>query len=467
MSERFRYGKIFILGLGFFGISVIWSLYNAYVPIFLKDFALSSAVIGFIMTIDNIFAIFMLPYIGALSDQTRTRIGRRMPYILAGAPLAAIFFWLIPVSWRMGSLFMMMGVIIVMNFAMALFRSPVIALMPDITPSKYRSQANGIVNLMGGLGALLVYFAGKPLYDANPAYPFYVGSILMLVANLLVVLLIREPEEYRKGKGGKVDFSFKRSFGELSENLKDVFASKEKSLLFMLLSILLWFIAFNAIETFFTSFAKFYVGVKESTGAFVLGVFSLMFMIFSIFAGFMGAKIGRRRTMTIGLIILVVIVLVALYVSGSILRPMSLSVLEKYSSEIKAQLGKVPESPVQAAEELKGKNKELAEEIERDLKVVEKKFLILVGAVMLVGGIGWAMVNVNSLPTVVDMTSDEKVGGYTGLYYFFSMAANIIAPPLSGLFIDLTGYGSLMIFSAVFFALSALTLLKVKRGDVV
>ncbi len=465
MAE-FRYGRIFVLGLGFFGISVIWALYNAYVPIFLKDFALSSAVIGFVMTIDNIFAILMLPYIGALSDQTRTRLGRRMPYILAGAPLAAVFFWLIPVAWSFHSLALMMGVIIVMNFAMALFRSPVIALMPDITPPKYRSQANGIINLMGGLGALLVYFAGKPLYDANPAYPFYVGAVLMLVANLLVVLFIKEPQEYRSGRGGKIDFSFKKSFSELMENLMDVFASEEKSLLFMLLSILFWFVAFNAIETFFTSFAKFYVGVKESTGALVLGVFSLAFMVFSIFAGFIGARIGRRKTMTIGLVLLVVIVLATLYISSSSLRPMAMEVLEKHSSEIETSLGYVPESPVQAVEELKGKNDELASKIEGELKIVEKKFMVLVGLVMLIGGVGWAMVNVNSLPTVVDMTTEEKVGGYTGLYYFFSMAANIIAPPLSGWLIDLTGYGSLMVFSAVFFALSIATLRGVRRGDV-
>ena len=196
--ERFRYGKIFLLGFGFFGISVLWALYNAYVPIFLKDFALSYLVIGFIMTIDNIFAIVMLPYIGALSDQTRTRIGRRMPYILTGAPTGALFFALIPVARNLHSLLFMMTTIIIMNFAMALFRSPVIALMPDITPSRYRSQANGIINFMGGLGALLVYFIGKPLYDRNYALPFYLGALILFLSSLLVVIFIKEPEVYKR-----------------------------------------------------------------------------------------------------------------------------------------------------------------------------------------------------------------------------------------------------------------------------
>ncbi len=425
---EFRYSKIFLLGLGFFGISVIWSLYNAYVPIFLKDFGLTSTVIGFIMTIDNIFAIVMLPYIGALSDQTRTRMGRRMPYILAGAPVASIFFSLIPMVWWMvrgifspvsPSILILsrvwaseilphlMLVIIVMNFAMALFRSPVIALMPDITPSRYRSQANGIVNFMGGLGALTVYFLGKPLYDLNPSYPFYVGAILLVVSNLTVVFTIKEPEEYRTpSKSGKMSLSLSKSFEELKENLKEVFASREKSLLFMLLSILLWFIAFNAIETFFTSFAKFHLGIKESTGALILGFFSLSFMLFSVPAGFIGARLGRKRTMTAGLLIVTATVFSALYVKA-----------------VPALMG-----------------------------------------LFALGGMGWALVNVNSLPTVVDMTEDEKLGGYTGLYYFFSMAANIVAPPLAGLFIDLTGYSSLMVFSAVFFLISALTLQFVRRA---
>ncbi|MCD6449388.1 MAG: SLC45 family MFS transporter [Thermotogaceae bacterium] len=430
-ENKFSYGKIFVLGFGFFGISIIWSIYNAYVPIFLKYFYLSSMAIGFIMTIDNIFAILMLPYIGALSDQTRTKIGRRMPYILAGAPTAAVFFGLIPLfyfkvtsvtlpyslvsisiskSYAMNVLPWMMYTIIIMNFAMALFRSPVIALMPDITPSKYRSQANGIVNLMGGLGALMVYFAGKIIYDMSPALLFLIGALIMLVANLIVVLFIREPEEFRRPvEGGKIDFSFKKSFSSLGENLKDIFHSKEKSLLFMLLSILFWFVAFNSIETFFTSYAKFYLGMKESTGALILGFFSLSFMLFSIPAGFIGSKIGRKRTITAGLIIASIMVFIALML----------------------------------------------------------KNLIGLMLLFMAGGFGWAMVNVNSLPMVVDMTTKEKVGGYTGLYYFFSMAANIIAPPLSGLFIDMVGYPSLMIFSGVFFILSIITMQFVKRGDVV
>ena len=162
MEEKviFNKKKIFILGFGFFGVSIIWAMYNAYVPIFLKSFKLTSFIIGIIMTVDNIFAILLLPFLGALSDRTRTRLGRRRPYILAGAPLVMLFFFLIPYARLFENLALMMFTIILMNLSMAFFRTPVVALMPDITPSHFRSQANGIINFMGGLGALLVFFAG-------------------------------------------------------------------------------------------------------------------------------------------------------------------------------------------------------------------------------------------------------------------------------------------------------------------
>jgi maltose/moltooligosaccharide transporter len=406
-KQTFSVSKTFLLGFGFFGVSVIWSLYNAYVPIFLKStFALRSSVIGSIMTIDNIFAILLLPFLGALSDRTRTRLGRRRPYILVGSILALIFFVLVPYFNTLQILGLMMMAIILMNLSMALFRSPVVALMPDITPSKYRSQANGIINFMGGLGALLVFFGGKPLYDRDISLPFQVGALVMLAASMLVVIFIREklPEPAEPGAGR---VSFRASIQELAANLKDV-VSGEKSLLLVLLGILFWFIGFNSIETFFTSYAKYHLGMEESTGALILGFFSVTFMVTSIASGFLGSRIGRNRTIRLGLGFLVAILLIALFV---------------------------------------------------------RQFLPL-ALVFVVGGFGWALVNVNSLPMVVDMTTLAKVGGYTGLYYFFSQAANIVAPPLAGVLIDAFGYPSLMIFAAAMFLLAFFIMSFVKRGEV-
>lgn len=277
--------------------------------------------------------------------------------------------------------------------------------MPDVTPSKFRSQANGIINFMGGLGALLVYFGGKPLYDKGSSYPFIVGGILMLIACILVVLFIKEDKAF-KLISNEDKFSFSDSFKDLRLNFKEIF-SGEKSLFFMLIAIFFWFTGFNAIETFFTSYVRFQLGMKESTGALILGFFSLTFMLTAIFSGIFGAKMGRKNSIKIGLIILVIIIFAALFT---------------------------------------------------------KSFWHLV-ILFIIGGFGWALVNVNSLPMVVDMTSLEKAGGYTGLYYFFSQAANIAAPPIAGTLIDITGYGSLLVFSTVLFLISAVIISFVKRGE--
>ncbi|MCC6059660.1 MAG: SLC45 family MFS transporter [Thermofilum sp.] len=416
--EKFSYWKIFLLGFGFFGISVLWSIYNSYVPVFLKELMLPSTLVGFIMTIDNIFAVVMLPYIGVLSDLTRTRIGRRKPYIIAGAPPAALTFALIPLF--KAELTPMMLAIIVMNFSMALFRSPVIAFMPDITPSERRSQANGIINFMGGVGALLAFFVGSRLYEMNPAYPFLAGAALLAISSFLVVALVDEPEEFKVRSGERVNIreelskAFRQSFGELRQTLSEAVRDRDKSLLFMLLSIFLWFVGYNAIETFFTSYAKWHLGIGEATGSFLLGFVALGFLVFSLPAGFIGARLGRRRTMTIGLVIIVALLALLIYL------PAVLSV-------------------------------------ERLITAIQAAFLLL--------GFAWALVNVNSLPTVVDMTTRERLGTHTGLYYFASQTAAITGPPLAGLFIDLLGYSSLFPFSIVFLALSALTLQRVKRGE--
>jgi len=424
-EQQFKISKTFLLGFGFLGISMIWSLYNAYVPVFLKDtFNLPLTAVGGIMTIDNIFAIVLLPFLGALSDRTNTRLGRRRPYILIGAPLAMFFFIMIPYMNAIQSLVLMMLVIILMNLSMALYRSPVIALMPDITPSKYRSQANGIINLMGGVGALLAFFGSKPLYNMNKTYPFIVGGIVMLFACMMVVLFVKEDKSLQISTGKNEKISFRKSFDELIDNLKDVIHG-DKSLLFILLSILFWFIGFNAIETFFTLYAKYYLGIGESSGATILGYYSLIFMLTAIPAGIIGARFGRRKTIRAGLSILMVCLLAS--VAGTFFIPMDKSVIIFWSYAV----------------------------------------------AFMFAGFGWALVNVNSLPMVVDMTTTEKVGGYTGLYYFFSQAANIAAPPVAGFVLDIFtdggkvpgGYISLLLFSVALFLIAFITMSRVTRGE--
>src|SRR5512136_1856834 len=185
---RFNYGKIFLLGFGFFGVSVIWATYNAFVPIFLQDkFGLPPVLIGLFMTLDNIAALFIQPPVGAWSDRLRTPIGRRMPFILIGAPVAAIAFGIIPVA---AILPLFVACTTSLLLSMAFWRTPVIALMPDITPSQNRSQANGVINFMGGVGSIIAFLGGAKLYEMNHAFPFWLGSGLVILAAVLVLLLI-------------------------------------------------------------------------------------------------------------------------------------------------------------------------------------------------------------------------------------------------------------------------------------
>ncbi len=414
-NEKMKIGKTFLLGFGFLGISIIWPLYNSYVPIFLKEnFRLSSTAIGAVMTIDNVFAVILLPFLGALSDKTVSILGRRRPYILVGAPLAMVFFSLLPFGAQKGPLLLLMSIIILLNLSMALYRTPVIALMPDITPSRYRSRANGIINFMGGVGALIAFFGGKALYDQNVYYPFIAGGIFMFIACILVVIFMNEDKSANTGETGGNSFILKDSIKALAQNLKDVITG-EKSLLFILLAIFFWFVGFNAIETFFTSYARFYLGMKESTGGLILGFYSLSFMLFAIISGFIGMKWNRNNTIKLGLFLLVLIIPTVAFF---------------------------------------------------------KEFVPL-AILFALAGISWSLVNVNSLPMVVDMTIPEKVGGFTGLYYFFSQLANIVSPPAAGFIIDLStkngekpsGYISLLAFSSTLFLISLVIMFFVKRGE--
>src|SRR4030042_5230051 len=170
---KIDYRKTFLLGFGFFGISLIWSVYKSDVPIFLRAYEHPLWLVGLIMTFDNRAGVTIQPYVGFLSGRTRSRLGRRIPFLMIGAPIAAAFFALIPiVHTSMNAFSLLLGVIIIMNIAMAIFRTPTVALMPDITPSPLRSKANGIINLMGGLGTTMAFLGGAFLYRLNKGLPF-------------------------------------------------------------------------------------------------------------------------------------------------------------------------------------------------------------------------------------------------------------------------------------------------------
>lgn len=438
MKERLDYPRTFTLGLGFFAISLCWSLYNAFVPVFLDnvlaDTALKGTLIGLIMTFDNIAAVTLQPYFGAASDRTRNKHGRRMPYILVGMPLGAVFFALIP-AFR-SSLPAMMAALITMNLAMSIFRAPTVALMPDITPPALRSKANGVINLMGGLGALLAFFVGSRLYRINPTLPFAFAGILMIISALVLRWRIREPEVVEGvGEDGE-------TVGIL-DALGEVWRDPDRSAIYMLLAIFSWFVAWNGIEAFFTLYGKDVWGISEASGALYLGFFSLALVAFAIPAGFLATSIGRARTIKIGIVGLAVcLAMIGLVGSDSLGRPVLNALNTLFFS---GSVGADGQPAIVGA--------------------MLARASIIVPAVLALAGMFWAAININSYPMVVDMAARSKTGAYTGLYYLFSSLAAITGPPVFGFLRDLYGMKSLFPF-AVFCALVALVFMtQVKRGE--
>ncbi len=410
---RFNYGKIFLLGFGFFGVSVIWATYNAFVPIFLQDkFGLPPALIGFFMTLDNVAALLIQPPVGAWSDRLRTPIGRRMPFILVGAPIAAVAFGFIP---HAAVLPLFVACTTSLLLSMAFWRTPVVALMPDITPSVNRSQANGIINFMGGLGSIIALLGGAALYKINPAYPFWLGSGLVILAAVMVFIFIREPRVFMDENEDKPN---------LVNSLWRVITDHDHSALRIFLAIFFWFVAYNAVEAFFTLYAKNHLLLNEADGTRLLGQLSLLFVVFALPAGFLGSRIGRRITISIGIVIMTICMLTMYFVSAATLTRLVTTL---------PILGQVP----------------------------------IVGLILMAAGIAWAFININSLPMVVDMTSLALVGTYTGLYYLFSTLAAIAGPNINGAVIQFSGsnYSMTMLAAPFFMALAFIMMIGVKRGE--
>ena len=430
--EKLDYKKTFLLGFGFLGVSLMWVLYNSFVPVFLQagapgfegtvgartaGFGLTATLAGFIMTLDNIAAFFIQPVIGVLSDRTRTRWGRRMPYILGAVPVAVIAFVLIPVAVNQippelsgqteqlgGQLAFFMVAVGVFLLAMAAFRTPVIALMPDITPSPLRSKANGVNNLMGGVGALLATFGGSALYSLDKIVPFVFGSLVMVVAALVVFWAIKEPQTFVAGSDEE-----ERWWDTLKE-MGSIPTEERRSLILILAAIFCWFVGYNAIETFFTSYGTFQLGVSEGTAALLLGFFSLTFIAFSIPGGMLAERWGRRRTILTGLVGLSSLLLLASFLPN----------------------------------------------------------VYAIGALLFLGGIAWSLININSLPMIVDIApGDRLLGTYTGLYYISGTLAAIVGPIVNGWIIEATGknYNTIFYVGPAFMVLAIGCMWFVTRGE--
>lgn len=395
---KLNYKKTFLLGMGFFAVSLVWPLYNVYVPIFLRDYLNSQFQINAIMTLDNVLAVTLIPIVAALSDRTRTRFGRRMPYLMVGIPLAAVMFVLLP---NYSSFLMFMVIITILNFSMAIFRAPTVALMPDITPAPLRSKANGIINFMGGLASVFVLVGGSFLYKVNKNLPFTMTALLMIFALLMLMRFIKEPVVGEKAAEESVGI-----FKALKEILKD----SDKTAIYILVAIFFWFVGYQGIEATFSNYCVQFLKLQVSDASLILGFFALSFLIFAIPAGFIGSKLGKRRTILIGL-------------AGDFVVFLAL-----------AGVGTL---------------------------VPFSKPLMM--GLMMVGGFFWALININSYPMVVELTEDSKIGTYTGLYYFSASLAAISGPLLLGGLVDLLSFAVTFVATALAFVAAFLCIRKTKN----
>jgi MFS family permease len=412
--DKFPYGKTVVLGFGFLGISLVWPIFNQFIPIFLQagnpafstesgvaGFGLSPALALFIMTWDNLINVFIQPWVGERSDRTWNRFGRRKGWILFGVPIAVLGFIWIPLAQTTLAI---AAFILITNLGMALFRSPTVAWLGDLFKPAQRSQANGIINLMGGVGGLLAFFAGGWLFDnVGRAAPFVFGAALLVVSTTIALLYVREPDRI------DVEAPDPERSGVLN-NLRQVFGNRDRSGMFILVGILLWFMGFNALEAGLSSFAVFNLGMTPGTASFAAGSITISFILAAIPAGYLGSRYGRRPVILAGLVGLV----------GSLLAGYLLI-----------------DGPA-----------------------------VFVG-VLVVSGIMWALVNVNSLPLVFDYGDERRIGAYTGLYYFSSQLAAVLGPTLSGIAVQTLGsdYTWLWLFSTIFMGLAALTMLRVRPRE--
>lgn len=395
---KLDYKKTFIIGLGFFTVSIVWNIYNVSVPLYLKNLGLTGVTVGSIMTIDNIFAIVFLPLFGALSDRTKTRYGRRMPYLLIGVPLSAVAFFLIPLFRH--SLLALMAAVIALNFFMSIYRAPTVALMPDVTPRPLRSKANGIINFMGGLGSAVAFLLGGLLFGLGEWVPYSTGSGILLITIILMYNLIKEPEAIEDEKAPAAGEAQQAGAGRGEKGQK-------LSLVFLLLAIFFWFTGFNAVETFFSTYGEVVLGIDKSLASFLLLMFTGLFLVFTIPSGLLAGKLGRKKIILIGLVVLTATFISLIFV-----------------------------------------------------KEVKYMYLLLA-----MGGVSWALINVNSYPMVVEMTSNKGIGKYTGYYYFFSMLAAIVSPILYGFLKDRLGDSLLFIYSSISGVLAFFFMMLVKHGE--
>jgi len=426
---KLNYKRTFVIGFAFFGILMLWQVYNTYCPLILTElfknvFGITDEkqvqyIVGVLMACDNIVALFMLPIFGKLSDTTHTRFGKRMPYIVIGTIASAIVFPLIVVMFLLNSL---VGVIIMLTLTllfMQMYRNPAVSLMPDVTPKPLRSKANGIINIVGYIGAILggamamiFPFVKDTIDQPKLIIPFIITAVCMLVTCAFLFFKVKEnkieveiADELKRGEE-------ETELIEAVEEDKPLSRANKRSLIILIAALFLWFAAFNAVETFWSTYGAYHLNISNySLFTIVLTIASLI----SFFpASIVSDKIGRKWTIIIGLALLVVALVGLIFVR-------------------RADATFVKDG------------------------ITYNKAHILLFPCFIVAGIGWAFVNCCSYPMVVELSNKKNIGKYTGIYYAASMAAQSLTPVVAGLAVFFAdAWNVLFIYSSALMGISLL-----------
>ena len=446
METKLNYKRTFLIGLAFLSICSFWQMYDNIIPLILQNtYHLGETMTGAVMALDNVLAIFLLPVFGMLSDKVHTKLGRRMPFIVAGTILAVIFMMLLPMidnaekaRWSTGESFSNQVIFLAVLFftlvSMGLYRSPAVALMPDVTPNHLRSRANAVINLMGAVGGVYALIMIKVLVGKGetPDYLPLFASIaaVMVIAVGILVITIRENklrEEVEKAEAVNTEKVEEKAIAEGVEAVGEIEAGADteqsgatgkvkgmpkevkRSMYFMLASIFLWFTAYNAVTTAFSRYTKVVWKMEGGSFANCLMVATVAAIFSYIPIGSISAKIGRKKTIMGG-----VLLMAACYGSA----------------------------------------------------IFAREYHPLVNVAFALIGVAWAAINVNSYPMIVAMSSGSDVGKFTGTYYTFSMAAQILTPVLSGFLLENVSYNTLFPYALFFSLMAFLTMTQVRHGDV-
>ena len=433
---KLNYKRTVLIGLAFLSICAFWQMYDSIIPLILQNtFGIGETLTGTIMAADNVLAIFLLPLFGALSDKTDTRFGRRMPFIVTGTVLAVIFLMLLPIADRQVNIVLFIVSLFALLVSMGLYRSPAVALMPDLTPNKLRSKGNAIINLMGAVGGVNTLIMIKLLVGKGdrPDYmPLFVSvAALMVISVGILVITISEKKieakvaaeikAYEDSTGLKVeteDTIEEEQLLEAEKNSSDENKGKtvkmqmppevKRSMAFLLTSIFLWFTAYNAVTTAFSRYTKVVWHLEGGGFADCLMVATVAAILSYVPIGNLAGRIGRKKTILVGIVLMSICYFAAIFVG---------------------------------------------------------QYHGLVNVAFAVIGIGWAAINVNSYPMIVEMSKDSDIGKFTGTYYTFSMAAQILTPILSGFLLENVSYRTLFPYAFVFSVLAFITMTQVRHGD--